>query len=230
MTELPADIIDTIIEGDCLEVMRYWPDNCVDAVVTDIPYNEVNRESGRLRVLDRGAADAISVDVLATAKELARVVAGSIYVFCGIEQVSDLRAAFVALGLSTRHGIWWKTNPSPMNGDKLWLSAIENCIYAKKPRATFNAHCKPPVWYGPTEPIDGFPCAKPHWLMATLILASTNEGDIVLDPYLGSGTTAIAAHQGNRHFIGIELEPKYVEIARRRVREAQHTLFAGAKP
>jgi len=65
------------------------------------------------------------------------------------------------------------------------------------------------------------PTQKPLKLIERLVLASSNEGDIILDPFLGSGTTAIAAHNTGRKFIGIEKEPKYVEIARKRVEQAQ---------
>jgi len=74
------------------------------------------------------------------------------------------------------------------------------------------------------------PTQKPLGLMAWVVANYTNEGDVILDPYCGSGTTCVACIQLGRHFIGIEKEHKYVEIARRRVREAQNTLFAGATP
>lgn len=65
------------------------------------------------------------------------------------------------------------------------------------------------------------PTQKPIRLISDIIKASSNEGDIIIDPFLGSGTTAIAAHNTGRFFIGIEKEPKYVEIARKRLEQAQ---------
>ena len=227
MTDLP---INQIVCGDCLEVMRGWPDGCVDAVVTDIPYNEVNRDSGGLRSLNKGTADSAAVDPVRVAQEVTRVSRGSIYVFCSTEQVSDIRRAFVAAGLTTRHGFWHKSNPSPMNGDRMWLSAVENCVFARKPRATFNRHCAAPVWRGPTcDAVAGFPCPKPEWLIAELVTASTNPGDLVLDPFIGSGTTAVVCSKLGRRFIGIELNPAYCETARRRVADAA-PLLAVAQP
>lgn len=65
------------------------------------------------------------------------------------------------------------------------------------------------------------PTQKPVNLFRELILASTKEGDVILDPFIGSGTTAIAAIRGNRHFIGCELDEGYFKIATERIRKAQ---------
>jgi len=67
----------------------------------------------------------------------------------------------------------------------------------------------------------GHPTQKPIKLIEDIVKHSSNEGDLVLDPFLGSGTTAVACVNLNRHFIGIEKEPTYYEIAKRRVEEAQ---------
>ena len=67
---------------------------------------------------------------------------GSIYIFCSTEQVSEIRRLLGLNKLSTRLIIWNKTNPSPMNGQYIWLSSVECCVYGKFPKATFNEHCK----------------------------------------------------------------------------------------
>ena len=66
----------------------------------------------------------------------------AIYIYCGTEQVSNIRKLLVQNKMSTRLIILEKSNPSPMNGDKIWLSGIECCVYGKFPKATFNLHCK----------------------------------------------------------------------------------------
>ena len=101
-----------------------------------------------------------------------------------------------------------------MNGQHLWLSSIEPCVFARKNGAIFNEHCASPVWRLPTEPKEFHPTAKPIRLMEIQINASTNENDIVLDPFMGSGTTGIASMNLKRKFIGIEREQKYFDIAR----------------
>jgi site-specific DNA-methyltransferase (adenine-specific) len=215
----------TLYLGDCMDILPTLPK--VDAVITDPPYGEVNRKSAGLRNLDRGVADIADFEI----KELAALLAkhgSSVYVWCGTEQVSELRAAMVSLGMSSRLCIWEKTNPSPMNGQHLWLSSIETCVFGKESGATFKEHCASPVFRFPTEPKEYHPTAKPIPLMAKLIGASTNEGMTVIDPFMGSGTTGVAAIQLGRKFIGIEREPKYFDIACQRIEQAvaQGQLFA----
>ena len=109
----PDDYMNKIICGDCLEIMKGMPDKCVDLVLTDIPYNEVNRESNGLRNFDKGVADSAVFDMCLFLGAINRVCRGSIYVFCGTEQVSVIRKTFVSFGLSTRHCVWEKANPAP---------------------------------------------------------------------------------------------------------------------
>ena len=205
----------TIFHGDCREIM---PDlETVDLVLTDPPYNEVNRPDSGLRSLDRGSADSLPVDPQEVAASIALACSGSAYVWCATEQISPLRAAFVAAGMSTRAAVWHKTNPSPMNGEVMWLSALELCVFARHPKATFNEHCAHPVWTGPSQPRDDHPTAKPLWLFSKLIQASTAAGNTILDPFMGSGTTLRAAKDLGRKAIGIELDEKYCEIAAKRM-------------
>ncbi len=203
--------------GDCLEVMQTLDDKTIDAVVTDIPYGVVNRPSNGIRNLDKGKADVIDFDIETVLDSLIRICHGSIYMFCGTEQVSKIRGHLVDAGLSTRLCIWEKTNPSPMNGQYIWLSSIECCVFAKFKNAVYNEHCKSPVWRFPTARGKLHPTMKPVALMQYLIETSTNAGDLVFDPFMGSGTTGAACANTNRRFLGIELDPKYFEIASNRI-------------
>lgn len=206
--------------GDALTTLRGLAPASVECVVTDPPYNVVNRDSGGLRVFDKGDADAAPIAIPALASEFARVADGSIYVWCASEQVSEWRAAFVAAGLTTRQGVWWKSNPAPSNGQHLWLNAVELCVFARRPRATFNRCCEPPCWYGPTERVPGAPCPKPVWLMRHLIDASTGLGGVVLDPFCGSGSTGVAAVGLGRRFLGVDIDPAAVALTVRRIDES----------
>ena len=219
--------LDRIYNMDCLEGMRQIPDGRIDCVCTDIPYNEVNREDNGLRNLDKQAADVGDFDVSDLTRALCRKTKGSIYMFCGINQVSDIRKAMTELDLSTRLIIWEKTNPSPMNGDKIWLSGIECCVFGKRSGATFNEFCKNTVFRYQSGERDIHPTQKPVTLIRRFILASTNENDVVLDPFMGSGTTAIACIKERRHFIGFELSKEYFDKACKRIKaeQAQLTLF-----
>lgn len=165
---------------NCFNIFKKLKDKSVDLVVTDIPYGEVNRTSNDLRKLDKGAADVVTFDLDAFVTECVRVCKGSIYIFCGIGQVSTIRAKLVQLKLSTRLCIWEKTNPSPMNGDKLWLSGIECCVYGKFPKATFNQHCKNSVFRFPCGRNKIHPTQKPLPLISYLIESSSNEGILSL--------------------------------------------------
>lgn len=203
--------------GDCFDVMRGIPDGSVDMVLTDVPYNEVNRESGGLRNLDKGAADDSPFDMSLLTAEIGRVVRGSAYVFCGVDQVSALSQHMKAEGMTVRLGVWHKTNPSPMNGQRLWLSGIEACVFGRKPGASFNEHCKSAVWSESVLRYRDHPTPKPIKLFERLVRASSNEGDTVLDMFAGSGTTAIAAIQSKRRWICIERDETYAAAAQDRI-------------
>ena len=215
-----------IVCGDWYTVLdaAETPIDSVQLVVTDIPYNKVNRKTGGLRQIDKGEADSLPVDAKDIASLLSDKITGSAYMFCGTEQVSEIRSAWVAAGLTTRVCVWEKTNPSPMNGEHLWLSSLELCVFGRKPKATFTRFCASPVFRLPSKP-RMHPCEKPVLLMEWLIDASSHIGDIVLDPFCGSGTTCVAAKRLGRRYIGIEIDEGYCEIARERVRTTTPPLF-----
>jgi len=202
--------------GDCRDVLPHL--SGVDVVVTDIPYGAVNRESSGLRNLDKGVADVCTFTLRDVVDWCSRIGAQSAYVWCGTEQVSGIRAGFVSAGMTTRLCIWEKSNPSPMNGEKLWLSSIECCVFARKPKAYFDAHCASPVWRGASEREQLHPTQKPVWLISISVKASVPPGGTVLDFCMGSGTTGVACIRTGRKFIGIEKDPKYFAIAVERIK------------
>lgn len=206
-----------LYNNDCMKILQTLSNKSVDLVVTDIPYDEVNRKHGSLRKLDKGKADIITFDLDMFVSELARVTKGSIYIFCGIEQVSNIKKVLVQNKMSTRLCIWEKTNPSPMNGDKIWLSGIECCVFGRFSNATFNEHCKNTVFRYPCGRNKLHPTQKPLELIEKLVLASSNEGDTVLDPCMGSGTTGVACKKNNRKFIGIGMDREFYNIASHRI-------------
>lgn len=213
----PQDFVGRIVCGDCVEIMSKMPANAVTLTVTDIPYDVVNRDSNGLRNLDKGYADQATFCLQDFLAELVRVTSGSIYVWCGSEQVSVIRAFLVDSGLTTRLCIWEKSNPSPMNGQSVWLSGIECCVFGKKRGAVFNEHCKNTVWRFPTERGKLHPTQKSLKLFEYLISVSSNAGDIVFDPCCGSGTTAVAAVKRGRNFCCVDVLPECCEVSRRRV-------------
>lgn len=208
-----------VIVGDCREVLAGMETWSVDAIITDPPYNAINRATGGLRSLDKGSADSLPVDIDALAPEFARVAAGSIYAWCSDERLSTWLSAFHRAGMTTRTGVWWKTNPSPMNGEYLWLSAVEVCAFARHDGAYFARRCAPAVWRGPTQTeVDWHPTPKPVWLMRELVTASVPEGGIVLDPFMGSGSVGVACRLTGRRFVGIEINPEWAANAEARIK------------
>ena len=212
---------DYIERGDCLKLMKFLPDNSVNLTLTDIPYDGVNRASNGLRVLDKSKADIITFNLNEFLEEVYRVTKGTIIIFCGQNQLSEIFDYFKVKDGTVRQLIWKKTNPSPMNGQHIYLSGIENAIWFKKRGSVFNAHCKNTVFEYPCGRSKVHPTEKNHDLLKELILDNSNENDIIFDPCLGSGTTAICSVELNRHYIGFELDPQYYDIACKRLDEAE---------
>ena len=200
--------------------MEDIPDASVDLVLCDLPYGEVSQKSSGLRKLDRGNADRCDMDLKKVIGEFSRICTGSIYAFCGTEQISTLVQTFRERGMTVRVGAWEKTNPSPMNGSRLWVSGLEFCVFARKANATFNEHCKKALWQAPSGRSKVHPTQKPVSLMERLILASSNPGDTVFDNCMGSGTTGVACVNTGRRFIGMENLPQYFEVACGRIEQA----------
>lgn len=207
--------------GDCMAVMREMADLSVDAIITDPPYNAINRSAG-LRTYDKGEADSAPIDIPALADEFTRIARGSVYIWCSDEQYTPWVMALKEREWSTRICAWTKSNPAPIHGQLMWLSAIELCVFGRRSKATFNEFCAAPVWHGPSETaqIPWHPTPKPEWLMRRLVRASTNPGDTVFDPFMGSGTTGVACGLEGRSFVGCEMNAEYVRRGERRIEES----------
>lgn len=223
------EIENKIINADCMDILKQLPDKCVDLLLTDIPYGECNRESNGLRNFNFGVADVVDFNLQELLTQIVRIIKGSIYIFCGTEQVSEIRSIFVNNGLSTRLLIWEKTNPVPTNGQNIWLSGIECCVYGKFKGGVFNEKCKNTILRYPICSDFGrfHTTQKPLNMFEYLIKVSTDENNLVLDCFSGSGTTAIACHRLKRRFICIEKDPEYwaKSVERLKHEQAQLQLF-----
>lgn len=215
-----------LYNDDCMNILPTLADGSISLTLTDIPYDEVNRKSGGLRNLDKSHADIITFPLDDFIDEVVRVTSGSIYIFCGSVQVSHIRNRLIEHGLSVRHCIWEKTNPSPMNGQHIWLSSIENCVFAKKSGATFNEHCKSAVWKCATERYKNHPTPKPVKLMERLIEASSNPGDVVFDPCMGGGSVGVASKKCGRNFIGVEMNKEYYDLTVDRINSQTESVLS----
>ncbi len=209
-------------KGDCLTIIKEFENDSIDFTLTDIPYDVVNRKDNGLRNLDKEKADILTFDLVSFLNEVYRITRNSICIFCGKEQFSTIYKFFADQKGTVRPVIWQKSNPSPMNGQYIYLSGVEFAVWFKKSGAkTFNAHCKNTVFKYPNGNSKLHPTAKNLELFKELILDNTNANDLVLDTCMGSGTTGVACVNTSRNFIGIELDEKYFEIAKNRIKEAE---------
>lgn len=195
-----------------------------DLTLTDIPYNSVNRSSNGLRNLDKGVADVMTFDLQKFLKSVYEVTKGTIIIFCGLNQISEIYSFFAEKqkqGKGTvRHLVWEKTNPSPMNGQHIYLSGTEDAIWFKKRGGTFNAHCKNTVFKHPCGRSKLHPTEKNHKLLAELITDNSNEGDLIFDPCSGSGSHCLVAMENGRNYVGVELNKAYFDLAAERLSKA----------
>lgn len=206
-----------LINDDCIKVMNKMNKNSVNFTLTDIPYEFVNRDDNGLRNLNKGKADIKTFDLIEFLDLVYKVTTDNIVIFCGKEQFSIIHEYFHNKKQGTvRQGVWIKSNPMPSNGQYVYLSGIENFVWFRKPNGTFNAYCKNPVFIHPNGSSKLHPTEKNHSLLEEIILDNSNEGDLIFDPCMGSGSTGLVANKNNRNFFGVEIDKKYFEIAQNR--------------
>ena len=247
--EVPAEFLDKIVLGDARDVLKKLPDNCIHLMVTSPPYNtgkeydedltlgeyldfieEVMREV--YRVLVWGGRVCFNVADLGRKPYIPL----HAYLIERFEKIGFLMRGIViwykgkaVAGSSTA----WGTFASPVN--PVLRDVHEYIIVMSK--GSFKREKKPgkeatiskeefveftrSVWGFPPESAKrvGHPAPFPVELPYRCIQLYTFKGDVVLDPFIGSGTTGVAAAMTGRHFVGIDNNPKYVEIARKRVED-----------
>ena len=204
---------DGIRTGDAIELMRQIPNKGVNLLLTDIPYARVNKPSNGLRVIDKQEANEETFDLRDFASEAFRVTRSNAVIFCGKEQFSTLYEYFDDRGATTRMVVWEKTNPMPMNGRHVFLSGVECAVHFRKKKATFNEEFINTVFRFPNGSSKRHPTEKPLALFRKLVEILTNPGDLVCDPCMGSGTTAVACYELGRRYMCSDINPEYVATA-----------------
>lgn len=223
-----------VIQGDALRVIQALPDNSIDAVVTDPPYVLQAGSSGsglngkQVKVWSEIAfmSNGFSADVL---DELVRVSkAINAYFFCSRKQIPWYTDYFVkAKKCNWDLLAWHKSNPTPACGSS-YLPDTEYIFFARdKGVPLYGSYHTKRKYYVTTKNVAdkrlyGHPTVKPLEIVSNFIINSTQPGAVVLDPFVGSGTTVVAAEQLGRIGIGIERDREYCAVARKRLKEANH--------
>lgn len=223
---------DYIECGDCLELMKNIPDGSIDLVVTDPPYLIETTGAGIYKQPDKqyvkelnGIKDGFSEEVL---DELCRIMKKiNVYFFCSQKQIIPLLDYFVK-GKKCNWNLlsWHKNNPVPACGNK-YLTDTEFILFFREKGVKIGGEFKTKFTYyvTPLNQADkkryGHPTIKPLEIVRNLIVNSSEPGDVVFDPFLGSGSTCVACVNTGRHYIGFEKEPKYFDIACQRLDEAE---------
>lgn len=212
-----CSVRNRLINCDCIPFMRSLPDQCVDFILTDIPYNGVNRDGNGLRNLDKGKADIATFTFDDFLPLVYRIIRSSLVIFCAADQLSEIFCFFKARQGTVRTLVWEKTNPMPMNAKAIYLSGIEHAVWFKKRGGVFNAFCKNTVFRHPQGSSKMHPTEKNHALLKELIEDNTTPGDLVFDPCAGSGSTLLVAKQLGRRYFGCELDRIFWEKANERL-------------
>ncbi|MGD8373518.1 MAG: site-specific DNA-methyltransferase [Candidatus Woesebacteria bacterium] len=154
---------------------------------------------------------------------------GSLIAFNDFKKVSEIISIAIEMGFEYKDVlVWEKSNPMPRNRDRRYVPSLEMMVWFVKPGAkwTFNRLVETyqsPVLKFASESGGGFkrihPTQKPVKLMEALINVHSNKNDVILDPFMGSGATAIASINTGRDFIGFELDPHYCELANDRIQK-----------
>lgn len=212
----------TLYLGDCREILPTI--DAVDEIVTDPPYG-IGYVTNYRKIMD-------TPEMLKNDEEpplwciplmMDKLKQNSgIYVCTRFDVASKWKQALETSGATIKTPIIWdKGNwtSGDLYGD--YGNQCELIIFAHKGRHLLKSGRPSNLWTIPREPAGDHPTPKPIALMRACILNSSEKGQCVLDPFMGSGTTGVAAIQSGRKFIGIEIEEKYFDISCRRIEQAE---------
>jgi DNA modification methylase len=235
--------LNKITLGDSYKLIKELPDKSVNCVYTDVPYLMPNNKGGagfmgervgriineELKNFRAGIDFSILDQFIRVLKTL------NIFIWCNKFMINDLLSYFINKGCKKYEiMVWAKNNPIPMTNN-VWLSDLEYCLWFGEKETELNdGYELKSKWYqSPINKADkdlfNHPTIKPLELVKRHLLHATQPKDIVLDCFMGSGTTAVACQETGRQFIGFEIEPKWVKVANDRLNKTdangQQSLF-----
>jgi len=217
---------NVIYNEDCLEGLEKLPDNSIDLLVTDPPYRIHAKSGGGLHNnrewlsnVHNDGIDKFEPKIFLE-KVYPKLKTFNAYIFCS----KDLLTEYI--NFANNQDLNWdllimsKRNPIPTKNNK-YLSDKEYCIFVRKKGAYFNNDLDYSKYYSVKQvnvtPNKYHSTEKPLNFIKDLIKMSSKKGDIVLDPFIGSGTTAVACKSLERNFIGYEILEKYYNTALKRL-------------
>jgi site-specific DNA-methyltransferase (adenine-specific)/modification methylase len=226
----------SLYNADAFTKLKEIPDSSIDLILTDPPYNLGAYSTGNMKFSwrkeinnDLAEWDKGEFDPSLLKDDFMRVLkpTGNIFVFCSYNLIGKWHEIFDPLFDTFQFFVWHKTNPVPKIRKAGFLNSCELIICLWNKGHTWNftkqnemhnfyesAICMPPERLkNPSHPTQ-----KPVKLLTHLIKIATNENDTVLDPFMGTGSTGVAALQNNRNFIGIELNEEYYKAAESRLK------------
>ena len=226
-----------IHNADCLDILKRIPDKSIDLVITDPPYEISTSGAGIYKHEDKqyikelnSMKDGFSESVL---DEICRVLKKiNVYFFCSQKQIIPLLDYFVK-GKGCNYNLisWHKSNPVPACGNK-YLTDTEFILFFREKGVKIYGEFSTKFTYYVTplnqkdKKLYGHPTVKPLEIVKNFVVNSSQPGDTVLDPFMGSGTTGVACVESDRDFIGIESDERYFETARERISNAQRGNYA----
>lgn len=224
---------DNVYCMDCYKAIKELPDKSIDCIYTDVPYlmpntrgssggfmsERVDRMSEiELKDIKEGFDYSILNEFVRVCKTL------NIYIWCNKFLIKDILEYFIDKNSCKKYEImvWCKDNPIPMTNN-VWLSDVEYCLWFGETSTKLNdGYELKSKWF--SSPINkrdkdkfNHPTIKPVELVKRHLLHTTQPNDIVLDCFMGSGTTCVAAKDIGRHYIGFEIDSKWFKVAQDRL-------------
>ena len=233
--------LNTIYNQSCIDGMKELPDESIDLIFTDPPYYQYRAKNVKSLKNHKDVVTEFEFDEFQSEeeylefmnhalKELFRISkpGASGYMFCGDDFVSYLNKMVEDAGFQFRKVIHWhKTNPFPaIYTRKMYANSMELIVHFSKgtpktwnhkPVNEMHNFIQTPICMGKER--TEHKTQKPLKVCVPFIEISSNEEDIIIDPFMGSGSTAIAALTTKRNFIGYEISKRYLDIANKRIAE-----------